>query len=339
MTRPPVFALLIALAFACGTVARAQVEGSVPTQALVEVDTNSPTPITSSALALTVNDHAVPIDGWRQVEPASAQVALLIDDGLRSGIGRELDSLRTFVRTLPPGVEVLIGSMQHGTVVVAQPFTDDHALAASALRLPDSIAGISASPYLCLSDFVKHWPGADTSNASSSAPVAPHKARFVLMLSDGVDPYNGSTSVMNQSSPYVDAAIADAQRAGVAVYSIYYTAAGIYGGSANMSGQDYLTHLTQATGGVNYWEGMGNPVSAAPFLSKFQSALAETYIATFNAPASKDYAHNLVEVKFNVVKPPKPAKVKGQQKAPKVKGSSIKTTLAAPEKVQPGNVE
>ena len=207
--------------------------------------------------------------------------------------------------------------------------TADHALAASALHLPDSIAGISASPYLCLSEFVKHWP------ADSGAP---HKARFVLLLSDGVDPYNGSTSVMNQGSPYVDTAIADAQRAGVAVYSIYFADAGIYGGSANISGQDYLNHLTQATGGTDYWEGMGNPVSTAPFLSKFQSTLAETYIATFNAPASKDYAHNLVGVKFNVIKPPKPPKVKGQ-KAPKLTGPSIKTTLGAPENVRPGNVE
>ena len=104
------------------------------------------------------------------------------------------------------------------------------------------------------------------------------------MLTNGVDPYNGSTSVMNQGSPYVDNAIADAQRAGVAVYAIYFGDAGISGGSADISGQDYLSQITQATGGVNLWEGVGNPVSTAPFLSKFQSALAETYIATFNAP-------------------------------------------------------
>jgi hypothetical protein len=339
MTRSPVFALFVALALPCWAVSHAQDEGSVPTQVLVEVETNSPSPIRSSALALTVNYHTVPIDGWTQVEPTRAQVALLIDDGLRSEVGRELDNLRSFVLTLPPGIEVLIGSMQHGTVVVEQPFTADHALAASALRLPDSIAGISASPYICLSDFVKHWPEAGAPNASNSAPVAPHKARFVLMLSDGVDPYNGSTSVMNQGSPYVDTAISDAQRAGVAVYAIYFADAGIYGGSANISGQDYLTHLTLATGGVDYWEGMGNPVSSAPFLRKFQSALAETYIATFNAPTGKDYAHNLVEVKFNVIKPPKPPKSKNKVKLPKVKGLSIKTTLAAPEKVHPGNVE
>ena len=66
------------------------------------------------------------------------------------------------------------------------------------------------------------------------------------MITNGVDPYNGSTSVMNQDSPYVDAAVADAQRAGVAVYAIYFGDAGIRGASADNSGQNYLAQLTQA---------------------------------------------------------------------------------------------
>jgi hypothetical protein len=328
MTRPLVFALLLTLALPAGLAARAQIEGTVPTQALVNVDTNSPTPIASSALALTVNDHAVPLDGWTQVQPANAQVALLLDDGLRTSVGRELETLRDFVRTLPPGVEILIGFMQHGGVVMEQPFTTDHALAATTLRLPEGIPGVSASPYMCLSDFVKHWPG----------PASQHKARFVLMLTNGVDPYNGSTSVMNQDSPYVNAAIVDSQRAGVAVYAIYFADAGIVGSSANFSGQDYLNHLTQATGGIDYWEGMGNPVSTTPFLSKFQSAIAETYIATFNAPISgKDPTRDLVYVKFDVIKPPKPPKSK--IKTPKPKIPAIKITLNAPAEVHPGNME
>jgi hypothetical protein len=143
------------------------------------------------------------------------------------------------------------------------------------------------------------------------------KARFILMLTNGVDPYNGSTSVMNQGSPYVDNAVADAQRAGVAVYAIYFGDAGMEGGSVNNSGQNYLSQLTAGTGGIDLWEGVGNPVSTAPFLSKFQSALAETYIATFNAPLGNNPAHDLVRVKF----------------------TAAKTKLRAPEQVRPGNQE
>ena len=69
---------------------------------------------------------------------------------------------------------------------------------------------------------------------------AQRKARFIMVLTNGVDPYNGSISVMNQDSPYVDTAIHDAQRAGVAVYAIYFGDAGIRGGAADNSGQDYL---------------------------------------------------------------------------------------------------
>ena len=295
-------------------------EGPLPTQVLVKVDAKSTPPANASALTVQVNDHKEPLTAWEQLTPGNAQVVLLIDDGLRESIGRELDNLRTFVRTLAPGVEVMVGFMQFGQVVPEQEFTTDHARVAETIHLPGGVPGMSASPYLCLSDFVKHWPQAAASSSSMRPGIdaAPgHKARFVLMLTNGVDPYNGNTSVLNQDSPYVDAAATDAQRAGVAVYSIYYGDAGIRGRSADNSGQNYLVQLTQATGGRNYWEGVGNPVSLAPFLTEFQHAIAETYVATFTAPAGKDPQRDMVRVKFS---------------APKVK-------LSAPNQVRPGNRE
>jgi hypothetical protein len=318
MTRLFSAALLFTSAFTLGLAAQAQLEGPVPTQVLVNVDAKSTPPASASALTVSVNDHKEPLTAWAQVVPGNAQVAVLIDDGLRESVGRELDNLRNFVRGLPPGVEVMVGFMQYGHVTSDQPFTADHALAATSFHLPEGMPGMSASPYLCISDFVKRWP---ESGASSSAiglgASSQHKARFVLVLSNGVDPYNGSTSVMNQDSPYVSAAVADAQRAGVAVYAIYYGDAGIRGGSADNSGQSYLSQLAQGTGGVSLWEGGGNPVSMAPFLEMFQHAVAETYIATFIAPTGKDPRKDMVRVRFT---------------APKAK-------LHAPEQVRPGNVE
>ena len=296
----------------------AQVEGPVPTQTLVNVDAKSAPPADATAVTVSVDDHKQPLTSWTPVVPANAQVALLIDDGLRESLGRELTNLSEFVNKLPPGVEILVGYMQYGHVVAEQPFTTDHEQAASAIHLPNGIAGMSASPYLCLSDFVKKWPGSSpASGVIDGVMPAPHKARFILMLSNGVDPYNGSTSVMNQDSPYVETAIKDSQRAGVAVYTIYFGAAGMGGGSANFSGQSYLTELAQSTGGVNYYQGMGNPVSMAPFLSMFQKAVAETYIATFNAPASKNPQRDLVRVKI----------------------TAPHTKLRSPEEVRVGNLE
>jgi hypothetical protein len=263
------------------------------------------------------------LTSWAPVLPAHAQVALLIDDGLRESMGRELNNLEDFVRNLPPGIEILIGYMQNGSIQQAQPFTTDHAKAASTLHLPEGIPGASASPYFCLSDFVKHWPGTAPADPNAAPTIGTlsgprtGQARFVIMITNGVDPYNGNTSVMNQDSPYVESAIKDSERAGVAVYAIYFSDAGIRGGSADNSGQNYLADLAQRTGGVSFWEGVGNPVSTAPFLKQFQNAIAETYIATFNAAAGAHPAQDMVHIKL----------------------AAAKTKLHAPEEVRPGNVE
>jgi hypothetical protein len=318
-------AVAFVFALTLGLAAQAQQEGPLPTQVLVNIDAKSTPPANASGLTVSVENHKEPLSSWTPVLPANAQVALLIDDGLRESVGRELNNLRTFLQGFPPGVEVLVGYMQNGRVIQVQPFTTDHALAATTLRLPQGLAGSSASPYFCLSDFVKNWPGTHAADPNAAPTIAgspsatgTQKARFVLMISNGVDPYNGSVSVTNQDSPYVQAAITDAQRAGVAVYSIYYNDAGIRGESASLSGQSYLQQLSEGTGGIDYFEGTGSPVSMAPFLTQFQHAVGATYIATFDAPAGKDPARDLVRVKF----------------AP-----ASKTKLHAPEEVRPGNVE
>jgi hypothetical protein len=316
--------IALALILAAAPSMRAQQEGSLPTQILVNVDQKSTPPANASQLTVSVDNRKEPLSAWSPVLPAGAQVALLIDDGLRESVGRELGNLRRFIQSLPPGIEVMVGYMQNGRVVQTQPFTADHAAAASALRLPEGMPGASASPYFCLSDFVKNWPETGTRDPYVAATIGggyssspAQKARFVLMISNGVDPYNGSTSVMNQDSPYVATAVTDSQRAGVAVYSIYYNDAGIRGAGASFSGQSYLAQLSEATGGVNYYEGSGNPVSMAPFLQQFQRAIADTYIATFDVPAEKN-ARDMVRIKLT---------------------AATKTKLRAPEEVRPGNVE
>ncbi len=268
-------------------------EGPTITQALVAIDSKAPAALTASNVTLKINNKATPLANVTPVTPTGAQVAILIDDGLRTSVGRELNDLRSFITNLPPGIEIFVGYMQNGRVVPAQAFTTDHAVAAGSLRIPLGSPGISSSPYFALTDFTKRWPRSSESVASDN-PQASAKARFVLMITNGVDPYNGSTRISNQNSPYVSAAIADAQRAGAAVYSIYYTDAGFGGGRASFSGQSYLSQVADATGGRSYYQGMGNPVSMTPFLQQFKSAIAETYIATFSAPDNKEF----VPIKF-----------------------------------------
>jgi hypothetical protein len=50
-------------------------------------------------------------------------------------------------------------------------------------------------------------------------------------------------------------------------------------------GQNYLTQVSSATGGKVYLEGLGNPVSFAPFLSDIQRKLENQYELTFVSTA------------------------------------------------------
>lgn len=276
---------------------RAQEEGVLPTQTLVRADSKLHVIPDATAITLQLDNRTAHVSSLRPVQPSGVQVALLIDDGLSRSAGVQVNDLRDFANSLPAGTELLVGYMTNGRVDVLQPFTTDHVAAADKIRLPMGIPGQSASPYFCLSDFVKRWSGEPQAEANHA------KARFVMMITNGVDPYNGSTSMANQNSPYVQTAINDAERAGVAVSSIYYRDAGFRGGAASFSGQGYLQQVAEATGGEAYYEGSGNPVSLKPFLDQFKHSIAETYIATFEAPASGGGRQHLLHVKMNTTTP------------------------------------
>jgi hypothetical protein len=316
MTKRILALTLFALALP-GITAFAQQEGSTPTQALVAFDSKAPVTPTAKDVTLKVDNRAANLLNLAQVPPNGAQVALLIDDGLRTSIGGELNNLRSFITSLPQGTEVFVGFMQNGRVAPANNmpgFTADRAAAAQSLRLPMGLPGASASPYFCLSDFVKNWPSNAENQSGPRSQQPTHKARIVLMITNGVDPYNGSTSILNQDSPYVASAVTDAQRAGVPVYSIYYGDAGFRRGRGSFSGQSYLLQVAQGTGGTAYYQGTGNPVSLIPFLKQFQNALAETYVATFPVDANK----KMVSLKLSTDLP--------------------KTKVNAPQQVRPGTV-
>lgn len=291
MTRRTILALCT-LALLNPLLLSAQEGSPGSTQFLVRLQGKTAQPIAPNALSVEVDRKTVPLTALTPVQPADTQIALLIDDGLRSSIGRQLDDLRKFIQGLPQGTEVLVGYMQNGRVASDRGFTSDLGAAASQLRLPFSSPGLSASPYICVSDFVKRLPREPETYgaARSSAP----KARFILMLTNGVDPYNGSVSPLNQNSPYVDAAATDAQRAGIPVYAIYYGDAGIRGGLANFSGQSYLAEVTEKTGGVSLYNGRINPVDLLAYLKQFQDAVFQSYIATFATPAEK---HDLASLR------------------------------------------
>ena len=262
-------------------------EGPVPTTALINVESKNAVQLDPRALNLQVNGHETPISSLTRASSGPVEVAILIDDGLRSTFSQQLRELSQFINALPRNTAVLVGYMQNGTVRSSGHFSTDHQEISNQLRITNSIPGSSASPYFCLSDFVKHWP--------SQQPAA----RFVLMITNGVDPYNGRPSITNQDSPYVDAAKLDAQRAGVAVYSIYFQDAGFRGGYGSLSGQTYLQQVGDATGGTLFNIGTIPPVSIAPYLAQFSRSIDGSYEMGFMANAAKRNELTRIKVKSN----------------------------------------
>ena len=263
-------------------------EGPVPTTALITVTSKNDTQLDPTLLKLKVNRHDSPITAVTPLNPARAQVAILIDDGLRSNFSLQLDEIVQFINELPKGTNALIGYMQNGTVRT-EGFTTNHEALADQLRVPFSMPGAAASPYFSLSTFVKNWP------ASTPGP------RIVLLVTNGIDPYNGRPSVLNQDSPYVQTAQEDAQRAGVAVYSIYYPDAGMRGGS--FSGQNYLTQVAEATGGTLFNMGSIPPVSFKPYLEQFRKAILESYSVSFMTGSTNVKRDTLTQIKLTTSQP------------------------------------
>jgi hypothetical protein len=139
---------------------------------------------------------------------ADMQLFVFLDDSTRTAsLGTQLPELKQFVNSLPATTQAAVGYMHNGTFALAQAFTADHRQAVNALRLPTGMPGENGSPYFALSDLAKHWP----SNQATDR-------RAVLMFTDGVDRYYDLSSV---DDPYVDAAVRDALKGGIAVYSVY----------------------------------------------------------------------------------------------------------------------
>jgi hypothetical protein len=255
---------------------------AIPTQMVITVHSahgGSP-PENLEARDLTVlrgNTHASVVRLQRLVgELADMQLFVLLDDSTRSSsLGIQLPELKRFLDSLPATTQVAIGYMRNGSFALAQPFTADHQQAASALRLPQAIPGGNGSPYFALSDLVKHWPSKQSTDRKA-----------VLMLTDGVDRYYDTATV---DDPYVDAAIHEALKESVIVYSIYLRGAGAYGrgGWVTNTAQSRLLDVSQETGGHAYFQDFTDPVTISPFLNDFQDRLESQYHVTIEGLSEK----------------------------------------------------
>jgi hypothetical protein len=204
-----------------------------------------------------------------QGDNSGLELFLLVDDAASSSFGTYMGELRRFIKSQRAATSIGVAYMRNGTVFIAQNLTTDHAAAAKALRLPLGFASAGGSPYLSLNDLIKRWP-------------ADSERHEVLMLTSGADRLGGSGPL----NPYLDTAIENAQRAGIAVYSIYTRGIGGFWrrfGGINW-GQTYLAQLSQDTGGeAYYFLSSAPPVSFEPYLQDLAERLAHQYLLTFLA--------------------------------------------------------
>lgn len=207
--------------------------------------------------------NVLPLTGDR----AGLELFLLIDDAANSSFDNQLQDLKQFINSQPATTAIGVGYMRNGTVELVQNPTTDHALASKSLRIPVGDPGSSPSPYFSLVDLTKRWPG---------APLR----REVVMMTDGIDRFWGSSG---PDDPYVDQAIDALQKAGIIVYSIYAPGVGHYRHSPwSMNwGQNYLSEISERTGGEMYNYMLGAAVSFTPFLNDLAERLTHQLLVSF----------------------------------------------------------
>jgi hypothetical protein len=234
----------------------------------------APLEVVKDEVSVEVNKRPVRVEKWIPLrdDQANLELYIVIDDGEDSDLGIQFGSLKAFINGQPGTTLIGLAYLRNGSANIAAPLTADRAQLVKALRLPLGQPGIAASPYMGISDLVKNWPAADA-------------RREVLLITSGIDPW----SPPDPENPYLQKAIADAQRAGILVHSIYYAGAGHTGHSywrVNW-GQNYLSELGDETGGEAYWQGFNSPVSFDPYLKDLTERLQNQYLMTLISDDTK----------------------------------------------------
>jgi hypothetical protein len=223
----------------------------------------------------------VPLQG----DHAGLELFILIDDSSNMTLGSLLEDVREFINAQPATTKIGVAYMQNGIAQITQDLTNDHTLAAKALRLPLGNRGASASPYFSLGDLIKRWPESN-------------ERHEVVMITDGIDRLWGS----GPGNTYVDTLIEQVQRAGVIVFGIYTPDVGRFAGGSGRTnwGQSYLAQVAEGTGGEAYYLGNGAAVSFAPNLDDITSRLGRQYLLTFLAKPQKKAGMQRVKLQTEV---------------------------------------
>lgn len=211
-----------------------------------------------------VNKERTQIADWGRGD--KLYLAVVIDDSLDTDVASQWNDLKEFFNAQPETTYIAVFFARNGTVQVAQDFTNNHELAAKALRIPIGPQAFS-SPYLSLIDLLKRLP------------AGPTERRSILMLSSGIDYFHGNFP----ESPDAQSAYERAQKENVNIWSIYYPDAGHLGRRffRAFRGQNDLSRLAESTGAESYYLGVSEAVTFKPYLEELSAHFRNQYLLTF----------------------------------------------------------
>jgi VWFA-related protein len=223
----------------------------------------------------TVREDRTPqqIISVKRASEAPPIVAVLIQDDLVSHVNNELSRIKESIRHLPEGSRVMTGYITAGSLQVRQDFTTDRERAAESLRILRSSSG--SAPYN---------PYVEVIEALRRFDSQPAGRRMILLVSDGLDTSHGFRSSSPTLSVDLDHAISEAQRRGVAVFSIFAPAVGLTSESrmAVNFGQGSLIRLGDETGGEAFLTG-SDFVSFDPYFKEFEELLGFQWVITYSS--------------------------------------------------------
>ena len=239
---------------------------SMTVTAVGKKDTSPPL-VTKDDVQLYLNKERTQIADWKH--GGNLYLAVLIDDSLDASIANQWNDLKAFLTSQPDTTYVSVSYARNGAAMLVQDFTNDHELAAKALRIPVGGGGAFSSPYLTLLDLMKRWP-------------ASADRRSILLISSGIDYFRGG---FDFRSPDLDSTISRAQKQNINVWTIYAPDAGHRGRGffiANRA-QSNLSQLSDETGAESFYLGTAAPVTLKPYFDELSTHLSNQYLLTFKA--------------------------------------------------------
>jgi hypothetical protein len=257
------FALVLGLSAASALPAE-QGAVTITVTAVGKKDVSAPA-VKKEDVQFFLNKERTQIADWQRGE--KLYLAVLIDDSLDSSVASQWGDLKEFFNAQPQSTYISVAYARNGSAMLVQDFTNDHELAAKALRLPMG-GGAFSSPYLALVDLMKRWP------------TSPDR-HSILLVSSGIDYFHGNFP----TSPDLDTTIEHAQKQNINVWSIYAPDAGHRARGFFLIGraQSNLSQLAEETGAESYYLGTSAAVSFKPYLDELTTHLSNQYLLSFQA--------------------------------------------------------